>query len=68
MERLHEVIFVESPKSVKLWEERQVKELAAENKATREKLRRIENTDREDLDSTDLIMKDMLDSRKKISE
>lgn len=66
MERLHEVIFVESPKSVKPWEERQVKELAAENKATREKLRRIENTAREDLDSTDLIMKDILDSRKKI--
>ena len=42
-----------------------MKELAAENKATREKLRRIENTDREDLDSTDLIMKDMLDSRKR---
>ncbi|MCU4794628.1 hypothetical protein [Bacillus cereus] len=68
MERLHEVIFVESPKSVKPWEDKVARELADQNIATRENLRRIETMAREDLGSKDLIMKDILDSRKKIVE
>ncbi|MED4678059.1 hypothetical protein [Bacillus nitratireducens] len=68
MERLHEITFVESPESIKPWEDEVARELAAKNKATREKLRRIETTAREDLGSKDLIMKDILDSRKKIGE
>ncbi|MED1299955.1 hypothetical protein BK704_23385 [[Bacillus thuringiensis] serovar konkukian] len=61
MERLHEIIFVQSPANIKPWENEMAKELAAKNIATRENLRRIEMTAREDLDSKDLIMKDMLD-------
>ncbi|MDT3494245.1 hypothetical protein NLU03_07210 [Bacillus toyonensis] len=68
MGRLHKITFVESPESIKPWENEVARKLAAENKATRENLRRIETAAREDLDSTDLIMKDILDSRKKIGE
>lgn len=68
MERLHEITFVESPENIKPWEDEAAGELAAKNIATRENLRRIETTVREDLGSKDLIMKDILDSRKKIGE
>ncbi|WP_448160586.1 hypothetical protein [Bacillus cereus] len=66
MERLHEIIFVESPEGIKPWENEEAKNLAAKNLVTRENLRRIETTARENLGSKDLIMKDILDSRKKI--
>ncbi|HFF3187547.1 TPA: hypothetical protein ACGCJB_000629 [Bacillus cereus] len=66
MERLHEITFVESSESIKPWEDKVARKLAAQNIATRENLRRIETTAREDLGSKDLIMKDILDSRKKI--
>ncbi|PFV50402.1 hypothetical protein [Bacillus thuringiensis] len=73
MERLHEIIFVESPANIKPWEDEVARELAARNMATREKLRRIAMTAREDLDSKDLVMKDLvmkdiLDARQKIGE
>ncbi len=61
MERLYEITFVQSPANIKPWENETAKELAAKNIATRENPRRIERTAREDLDSKDLIMRDMLD-------
>lgn len=66
MKRLHEVTFVESPEKVKPWEDEAAKELAAKNVETRETIRGIERTAREDLDKKELPMKDMLESRKKI--
>ncbi|TKI43302.1 hypothetical protein [Bacillus mycoides] len=68
MERLHEITFVESPESIKPWEDEAARELAAKNIATREYLRRIETTARENLSKKDLVMKDMLESRKKIGK
>ncbi|EOP13221.1 hypothetical protein ICS_01385 [Bacillus cereus BAG2O-3] len=68
MKKLHEVTFVESPENVKPWEDEAAKELATKNIATREYLRRIETTARENLSEKDLVMKDMLESRKKIGK
>ncbi|KAB2493805.1 hypothetical protein F8158_21310 [Bacillus cereus] len=68
MERLHEITFVESPEIIKPWEDEVAKNLAARNMATREKIRRVAMTAREDLDSKDLVMKDILDARQKIGE
>lgn len=66
MKKLHEITFVESPEMVKLWEDEAAKEVAVKNMETRETIRRIERTAREDLDKKALPMKDMLESRKKI--
>ncbi|PEE18087.1 hypothetical protein CON53_10795 [Bacillus cereus] len=66
MGKLHEVTFAGSPEGIKPWENVEAKNLAAKNLVTRENLRRIETTARENLGSKDLIMKDILDSRKKI--
>ncbi|WIG40831.1 hypothetical protein [Bacillus toyonensis] len=68
MKKLHEVTFVESPEKVKPWENEAAKELATKNIATREYLRRIETTARENLSEKDLVMKEMLESRKKIGK
>ncbi|PFN08266.1 hypothetical protein [Bacillus cereus] len=63
MERLHEINFVESPESIKPWEDEVARELAAKNIATREKLRMIAAIPREELGEKDAVMKDILDAR-----
>ena len=58
----------EKPEIIRPWEDWVAKSLAGRNMATTEKIRRVAMPAREDLDSKDLVMKDILDARQKIGE